>query len=179
MAQANHPQCCSQGQDQAATKAENQDVPIEDTASGDPSKEAKKKMANKTKGSCPTHKWAAIRQPCSLCNGRIWRQCAISQLPSQYSNTKDSPPNSKIIKRMECAVAQDNGYYSTKKLPCLKAKATDILVKMLCSPGGQHNNRTRDHGISMSLLAQCAIYLMLFHRMCCDMQPMITKIYMT
>ncbi len=70
----------------------------------------------------------------------------------------------KLIERLECkrllerlsfsieaaqAIVHNHGYNMAEKLSQLKPNDVDVLVKTLYSPGGERNDRTKYHGISI------------------------------
>ncbi len=64
------------------------------------------------------------------------------------------------------AIVCNHAYNIAKKLSCLKADIVDILMITLHSPGREHEDRTKDPGISILHSAQCAltsVCLILFH----------------
>ncbi len=88
---------------------------------------------------------------------------------------RNVPP--KIIERMECnhllkglgfslvtsqAMVLNHGYNTAKKLSRLKPNDIDILIKTLCSPGGEHQDGTKESGISVPHSAQHALTSMCF-----------------
>ncbi len=100
----------------------------------------------------------------------------------------------KILKRLECksllerlgfnleaaqAVVCNHGYGTAKTFSCLKPNDIDVLVKTLCSPGREHNDRTKDQWISILHMAQHDLTLacfILFRQVCCDLCPIIYTI---
>ncbi len=102
------------------------------------------------------------------------------------------PP--KIIKRLECkcllkrignspevaqTIVYTHGYNTAKKLSHLKPDDVDIIIKTLCTSGGECADRTRDPGSSILNLAHCALILVcfiLFHHIQCNLCPTINCI---
>ncbi len=100
----------------------------------------------------------------------------------------------KIIKRQECkcllqrigfyldmaqAIVYNHGYDTDKKLSRLKPDNIDILCKTIRSPGGEQKDGTRDPGINVPHLAQCALtsaYFVLYHCECYNLCPMLNTI---
>ncbi len=68
---------------------------------------------------------------------------------------------------------------TAEKLSHLKTDDVDILMKTLCSLGGEHADRTKDPGINMPHLAQwtlTSVCFVVFHQVCCNLCPMINMI---
>ncbi len=117
------------------------------------------------------------------------------QQPEESDNMNEMqgyvPPD--IIERQECkqllhriglifvaqAIVHNHGYNTAKKLSCLKPDDVDILCKTLHSPGGEHEDGTRDPGINIPHSAQCALTSACFvlnHREHCDLCSMLNTI---
>ncbi len=56
------------------------------------------------------------------------------------------------------AIVCNHGYDTTKILSCLKSRDDNILVKTLCSLGGEHEDGTSDPRLSVSHMAQQALF---------------------
>ncbi len=78
------------------------------------------------------------------------------------------------------AIVHNHGCDTAMKLSCLKPDNVGILMKTLCSPGGDHADGTKDPGIGMPHLVQCTLTsacFVLFHQVCCNLCPMINMIH--
>ncbi len=115
------------------------------------------------------------------------------EVPINLNMMQGNVPH-KMIERLECkrllerlgssqdtaqAIVCNHGYDTAKKLSCLKPDGVDILVKTLHSPGGEHDNGTKDPRIRVlhsALHALTSARFVLFHQDHCNQFPMINMI---
>ncbi len=75
------------------------------------------------------------------------------------------------------AIVHNHGYNTAKKLSHPTPNEFDILLKTLRSPGGKHQDGTKDHGISVPHSAQHVLTscFILFHQVLCDLCQTINR----